>query len=130
MFLLGLLLPICFVPGYTGASIPTQWALLSLTLPFSLTSLGWINLWHRLGITFLAYAILSALWSINLYSWVYGIWLAAIWACAFWYGSTKQYLNHLWIGMGFGLIISTGFAIAQANYLMKPARYIEPVVVL
>ncbi len=114
MFLLGLLLPICFVPGYTGASIPTQWALLSLVLPLSLPHAGWVTCWHRLGIAFLAYAILSILWSINLYSAVYGLWLVAIWACAFWWGSTKQCLDPLWLGLGLGLTISTGFAVAQA----------------
>ncbi len=114
MFWLGLLLPICFVPGNTGASIPTQWALLSLVLPLSLPHAGWVTWWHRLGIFFLAYATLSALWSINLYSWVWGLWLAAIWACAFWYGSTKVYLAPLWKGLALGLTASSGVALAQA----------------
>lgn len=114
MFWLGLLLPVCFIPGITGASIPTQWAVLSLILPFSLPHAGWITLWHRLGIVFLTYAILSVAWSVNYYSAVYGLWLAAIWALAFWYGSTKVYLEPLWKGLALGLTASTGVAIAQA----------------
>ena len=58
MFLLGLLLPICFIPGYTGASIPSQWVLLSLVLPAALWRRGYrLTPLHLLGLGFIAWAV-------------------------------------------------------------------------
>lgn len=110
MFLLGLILPICFVAPYTGATIPTQWPLLSLVLVPSLWQKGYMALWHWLGLAFLAYACVSQLWSPDP---GYGLWIAAIWALSFWWGSTKPSLFSLWQGLAYGLILNLPFAVAQ-----------------
>jgi hypothetical protein len=114
MFLLGLLLPICFVPGYTGATIPTQWALLSCVLPFSMWHGEPAFYLHRWGALFVAYAFASALWAGSVYTSVLGLWYALIWALSFWYGTQSVSLTPLWKGLAIGLSISTLVAMAQA----------------
>jgi hypothetical protein len=114
MFLLGLLLPICFISGYTGVTIPTQWVLLSCVLPFSLWKGAKLTSFHWLGIAFVVYAFASLLWSANQYGAVFGIWRVIIWALAFWYGTTAASLSPLWKGLAIGLSLSTLVAITQA----------------
>jgi hypothetical protein len=113
MFLLGLLLPISFVVGLTGATIPTQWALLSMTLPLTLWRAAPFTALHLVGLTFLAWAFLSSAWALNYHTSVLGLWYITILALAFWYGSTQLDLRSLWLGLASGLTISTGFALAQ-----------------
>lgn len=114
MLWLGLLLAICFVPGYTGASIPTQWAVLSILLPLSLWRKGPITSLHKLFLLFMFWSAVSILWSINLYSWVWGMWLVTIWALSFYLGSTLRSLVDLWKGLAIGLGVSSAVAVAQA----------------
>lgn len=114
MFLLGLLLPICFVSGYTGVTIPTQWVLLSCVLPFSLWKDAKLNSFHWLWVAFVAYSCIAILWSVSTTDAVFGVWRAVIWALAFWYGTVAISLTPLWKGLAVGLSISTIFAFAQA----------------
>lgn len=110
MFLLGLLLPICFVPGYTGASIPSQWALLSVALP--------IALWHSHPspwlLTFLGYALVSSMWAASFYTTTLGLWYVGIWTLSFALGSSLPSLCDLWKGLAIGLSISSLVALSQA----------------
>lgn len=114
MFLLGLLATICYVPGYTGTSIPTQWVFLSCALPFSLWRNGPFHFLHILGIAFVAYALLAATWATNYHTAVLGVWYVLIWALSFWLGSVSTSLTSLWKGVAVGLAISNGVALAQA----------------
>lgn len=114
MFWLGLLLAVCFVPGYTGASIPTQWAVLYIVLPLSLWRQSSTTLLHKLFFIFILWALASILWVINLHAWVWGIWLALIWAMAFRLGTTLSDLRPLWKGLAVGLSFSSVVAITQA----------------
>ncbi len=114
MFWLGLLLPVSFVPGYTGASIPTQWVVLSCILPFALWRRAPFGLIHRLGLCFLGFALLSAIWATNAYTSALGIWYVLIWGLAFWLGSSLRSLTDLWKGLAIGLSISSIVAIAQS----------------
>lgn len=119
LFWLGFVLPVCFVAGVTGASIPTQWPLLSVVLSvmliFSPYKLGGkINMTSWFGLAFLAYACLSVTWSPNPVFAVYGLWQVAIWGLAFWLGSTSPSLSPLWRGLAVGLGISSMVAVAQA----------------
>jgi hypothetical protein len=113
MFLLGLIAAICFVPGYTGAAIPAQWALFSIALPFFLwwphTSTGF----HWLGLIIASIALLSLWWVPNLYDAGYGLWLLGIWALAFHLGTTEADLPALFRGLAVGLTASSAIAIAQ-----------------
>ena len=113
MLALGLLLPICFIPGYTGASIPTQWVLLSLALPATLWMEGPRSSIHLLGLGFIGWAILTAFFSVNGYTSVYGMWFVIIWALSFWLGTVSATLRRLWQGLAIGMTISTAVAVAQ-----------------
>lgn len=113
MFFLGLTLPICFLPGTIGASVPVQWVLLSAILPLGLWRLGSINPGHLAGLAVLAWSALSFAWSPSAYDSGYGMWLLAIWALSFWLGSTTTNLVPLWKGLAAGISISTAVAVAQ-----------------
>lgn len=110
MFILGLLLPICYCAGITGAAIPTQWAFLSITLP--------IFLWNRtpmnwLGLGLLALAAVSILWMGNPHTGVFGCWLVIIWLLSSRLGSVSKSLTQLWKGLAIGLSISSIVAVIQ-----------------
>lgn len=114
MFWLGLLLTVCFVPGYTGASVPTQWAVLSIILPLSVWRRSPYNPGHTLLFALMLYAGLSGLWSLNLYSWAWGCWVAILWLLAFHWGSIITDIIGLWRGVAVGLYVSVAVAVAQA----------------
>lgn len=113
MFLLGLLLAICYVPGITGASVPTQWVLLSAILPLGLWRSGVLGPTHFAGLAILAWSALSLLWVPNLWDGLYGFWILAILALAFWLGSTISDFRGLWKGLALGLSCSSLVAISQ-----------------
>lgn len=113
-FALGLALAICFIPGVTGASIPTQWALLSAVLPLSLWRSGLITPLHWLWVGFISWSIGIAADVANLYTAFLGLWFVSIWALSFWLGSTLPSLAQLWKGLAIGLSISSLVAMAQA----------------
>lgn len=115
MFLLGLLLPICYIPGLTGASIPTQWALLSIAFAISLwrePSTPPSSL-HYLGLGFLAFAALGLLWAPNLWDGLYALWLVLLWALSFRLGSATASPANLYRGLAIGLSVSSVLAIFQ-----------------
>lgn len=114
MFWLGLLLPISFVPGYTGASIATQWAVLSIVLPLGLWVKGPITLSHWLFLLFAVWSVISLFETHTVNSSVFGLWLIFIWALSFHLGTVVKSLVPLWQGLAVGLSISTGVAVAQA----------------
>lgn len=114
MFWLGLLLIVCFVPGYTGASVPTQWALLSAFLPACLWYRSQATTGHRLFLLWIIYALVSLTWILNFYSAVWGLWLLFIWALDYHLGTIITDLRGLWKGLAMGLSVSTAVAVAQA----------------
>jgi hypothetical protein len=114
MFWLGLVLPVCYVPGWTGASIPTQWAVLSAVLPLSLWRKGELTRVHWLGIWFVGYSALSLLWAVNFPDAVWGFAVVLIWAGSFWLGSTLESLDGIWRGLAIGLSVSSLVSIVQA----------------
>jgi hypothetical protein len=115
MFLLGLLLPIVYVPAITGGAMATQWALLSLALP--------VVLWsrppepttglHILGLCFLAWVLLSITWSPQPLDAVYGAWVAILWGLSFQLGYTTTNPVPLYRGLAYGLYINVAIACAQ-----------------
>lgn len=114
MFWLGLGLPISFVAGYTGATIPTQWPLLSVALGWLFWLRGeWSDL-SPVALAFLGYAALSLAWAIHPLDSGYGLWIGAIWLLSFWFGSVAASLNSLWRGLAVGLSISSAIAVMQA----------------
>jgi hypothetical protein len=114
MFWLGLLLIVCYVPGYTGASVPTQWVLLSAFLPACLWYRSEVTTGHRLFLLWIIYSLASLTWVLNFYSAVWELWFLFIWALAYHYGTIITDLRGLWKGLAVGLSISTVVALAQA----------------
>lgn len=110
MFWLGLVLPICYLAGYTGASIPTQWAVLSVGLLPAVWRAGEVTTAHWLGLGFVVFAVLSVFWTLDI---SIGLWIAIIWGLAFWWGSTAGDLLPLWRGLAFGLAVNGLVAGAQ-----------------
>jgi hypothetical protein len=114
LFWLGLIVATCFVPGYTGAIIPTQWAVLSILLPLGLWRSGVMGPIGLLGLAILAFGALSMLWAPNTWDAGFGLWLLCIWAMAVWFGSTVDDFRPLWQGLAVGLWVSSAIAIFQA----------------
>lgn len=114
MLLFGLLIAVCFVPGITGASVPTQWAAMSILLPLTLWRRSPMTASLYLMLAFCGYAALSSLWATNYHTSVFGLWLVFIWALAFRLGASLASLRDLWIGLALGLSISSLVAVAQA----------------
>lgn len=116
-FIISILLPICFIPGITGATIPTQWIVMTIVLAalwtFSSRRLVMTSL-HWLGLTFVAYAALSLIWAVNYYDSIGGLWYVLIWALCFWFGSLQTNLQDVWKGLAIGLSVSSIIAILQA----------------
>jgi hypothetical protein len=113
MFYLGLIVSVCFVPGYTGAIIPTQWAVLSIVLPLGLWRSGALGPSALAGLAALAWSAISLAWAPNTYDAGFGLWLMCIWALALWFGSTIDDFRPLWQGLAIGLTVSSAIAIAQ-----------------
>ncbi len=112
---LGLLLPTCFIPGITGALIPTQWAVLSAVLPLGLWHSSYFGPCHWLGLLSLAWAAFSLQWTPSIFDGIYGLWIISIWALAFWLGGLNFVkLQLLWQGLALGLTVSSVVAIFQA----------------
>ena len=113
MFYLSLLLTVCFIPGITGASVPTQWAVMSCVLPLGLWRGDRLVLGHKLLFLFAAWALLGLFWRHNDASIVRGLWLVFMWILAYHLGSTFSRLDDMYRGLAVGLAISTVVAIFQ-----------------
>lgn len=110
---LGLALSLAFIPGWTGASIPTSWAVLSCALPFllwqpvSMTAIHW-----ALG-GFLLYAFASLAWATNRYDAVMALWQLSLVAGCFLWGAQLSSLQPILRGLALGFSVSSAVAVAQ-----------------
>ncbi len=135
MWLIGLILPICYVPGYLGASIPTQWVVLWAVLPLALWRPAPVNFLHLLWIVFLAYALVAFTWTPNTGLSIFAVAIAAVWALSFWLGSLPESLRPLWKGLAIGMSASSAVALLQVagiNPVMTawgyPGLFVNPTV--
>src|SRR5216684_3951905 len=113
MIWLGLALPLAFVPGYTGATIPTGWAMLSIILPWFLWRKTEVGCSHWLGLAFGVYATSSLAWAPRTDDAVFELWQLGVVGCAFYLGSVLCDLRRLFIGLALGLSVSSIVAICQ-----------------
>lgn len=114
MFYLGLIVSTCYVPGFTGALLPTQWALLSIILPFFLWRPVIPGPAFWLGASSFLWAIASVTWAPSILSAAFGLWHFLVWALAFRLGATNLDLPALFRGLAIGLTINSGVAVLQA----------------
>jgi len=113
MFLLGVIVSICYVPGVTGAFVAT-WPVLSILLPLTLWRAGPMTIFHWAGLLFIAYASARLSHSPIFNDAVYGFWLLCLMGLSFWFGSTIGNLRGLYAGLAVGASASSVLAIFQA----------------
>lgn len=118
MIWLALFISVAFVPGWTGATIPTGWAAMSITLPFFLWRKAESSPPTWLGLAFLVYAFSSLAWARQGDDAVWELWQLSVIACAFYLGSSLCDLRKVFIGLGIGLTISS--AVAAWQFLSYP----------
>lgn len=122
MFLYGLLLTICYIPGVTGFALPTGWLLLSATLPWILRK----NMTRCLN-PFLLWAALGLLWTPVWQQGVYDLWKLAILSAVFVLATVRTDSIRLLQGMALGLSVSTVVAVAQMlGYVLVSSPYVPP----
>ncbi len=112
MLWLGLLMPVAYIPGWTGAMVITGWVVLSLALPILLLQKVKMDWTWSLGIAFLAYATLSVLWAPIWQQAIWDLWLTYVLAFCFVLGATRD-PRLLWVGMACALGVSDVVAIFQ-----------------
>lgn len=113
MFWFGLLVPIAYIPQWTGMLIITGWSVLSLVLPFFLTQRIQMRLPHLLGVAFLAYATLALVWAPVWQQGIWDLWLLFILAGCWLLGATRD-CSKLYLGIACGIGVSTALAIPQS----------------
>lgn len=113
MFWLGAAVSLCYVPGYTGAYIATQWPVLAVLLAFGLLRSGPFTIFHGLWLLFFAYAAARILPSPAPEAGVFGLWLVAILGLSLWFGSTLESTRGLYGGLALGAGISSAVAVMQ-----------------
>ena len=127
MFWLGLLLPISYIPQYTGMTVLTGWPILSAFLPFFFLRRVELTHAHWLGLVFLAYATLSLLWAEVKPQGVWDLWLLYCLAGCFMLGASGRDLRPLYKGLALGIGVSTILCIPQffgwqGIYVLNSAR--------
>ena len=117
MLWLALLVPVAYIPGITGASMATGWAVMSAGLPVA-TWKGGGKLSSPipifLGLLFCLYAFVSTQWVNNPETAVSTLWQYALMGLAFWAGTQREDLRPLAIGLAIGFGISSLLTLAQA----------------
>jgi len=113
MILVGLFLTLAYVPGWTGTQVSTEWAYLSLLVPWFLWRKAPVGLPHWCGLAFMAYAFTSSAWATRGDDAVFELWQLALLGCSFWIGASLRDLRGLFIGVGVGLSVSSAVAIWQ-----------------
>lgn len=113
MFWLGAIVSLCYVPGYTGAYISTQWPVLALVLPFALLRDGPVTVFHWFGIAFITYAAALAPLTMAPYASVFGLWLLATTALCVWFGTVSGSLRDLYKGLAVGATVSSFISVLQ-----------------
>ncbi len=112
MFWFGLLMPIAYWPGWTGAMVITGWVVLSCLLPLFFLRKVEMDWTWSLGIAFLSYATGSIIWAPIWQQAVWDLWLTYVLAACFVLGATHD-PRKLWIGMALALGVSDVIAIFQ-----------------
>lgn len=110
LFLLGLVVITAYVPGFTGAAIPTGWLALCLLIPVLILN---IEFKFGYGFAFVCYAGLSLLWSNSLNIGLFAYTQILVLACVFLIGYNLKDIRPIFKGLGVGLGICSIVAIAQ-----------------
>lgn len=112
MLWLGLATSLAFIPGITGAAIPTGWAVLSCILPLALWRKVELTILHWAFGLFLLYAGIAQLWNVG-FNGPWALWQLSLIGLAFWLGSSINTGAKLYTGLAIGTSASSILAIAQ-----------------
>ena len=114
LFLLGLGVTIAYIPGITGAAIPSGWLWLFITLPILLLFYkAKLQLEHIFGFIFLIIALVSLSWSIRFNIGVFYYFQLLTYAIAFYIGSSLLDLRPIFRGLALGVGINSITGIFQ-----------------
>lgn len=116
MTIFGFALATIFIPGWTGAAVPTGWVMLSIALPFIIWRNVEVGLEHLIGMGFLAYAFLSLMWTPVLSQGIFDLWMVCTLGAAFMFGAIRLDSTRLYVGLAFGVGGSTALAIPQLYF--------------
>ncbi len=121
VFALGVIVSLCYVPGITGAALTTQYAVLSMILPFTLWRQDPVTAFHWLGLVLVTYAVTSLAWNADPLGGVHGFWMLCILALCFWLGSTLTTPRSVYAGLAVGGAMSSLVAVVQVlSYSILP----------
>src|SRR5690606_36406954 len=88
------ILSVIYVPGWTGAAIPTGWAFISLTVPWMIWRVPVLpRPLQVLGVATIIYVFASLLWAQNPTFAIYSLWLQACVALCFILGYKLPWLD-------------------------------------
>ena len=114
MILWAFILSVIYVSGWTGASIQTGWAWMSLTLPLMIwrgPALPWPL--QALGLCAAAYALASLSWAPTPFFAIYNLWIEGCIALAFILGYKLNSLDGIMKGFALGFSVSSLLCVAQ-----------------
>src|ERR1019366_7316447 len=120
----GFLLAICFNPFIWTAATQPRWSFLAIALPIMIwrnpsSARNHFTLIHTLGLTFLAWATLSLLWTPNLPDAFNELIQLLIIAEAFVLGARLNTLKPIFMGLAAGLAISSLIIISPITHLVQ-----------
>jgi hypothetical protein len=111
---------VVYVPGYTGAAIPTGWPFLWVAIPFLLIWDKFRNGQaivftdaHWLGLAVIGWALLSLTWTPSLYGAVSALLELLVFAGTFAWVSSIPDARPIYAGMAMGLAVNAALALAQ-----------------
>lgn len=110
LFFLGLVSIVSYVPGITGAAVPTTWFIFLLIIPLFVMGLNLNLSW---GFGFICYTTLSLLWSSSFNIGLFYLSQIIVLGCVFIIGLNTKDLTPIFKGLGIGLGIGSLLAIAQ-----------------
>lgn len=127
LFCVGLLAPLVFLAGVTGAWVETNWAFLWLTLPWLVAMVGVRRLTPALGglAALVAYAALTSLWS-PAYAAVDGSYRLGVFVLAFVLAHEVSDLRPLLRGLALGLGVNGLVALAQVYFGLSTFYVVAP----
>lgn len=108
MSVLGFILAICYIPGWTGYVIHPGWVILTLSLVWLLRERA-LRPWP-----FLLYACLSVAWTYLPIQAISGLWIVWIWCMVFELAQGEADEQGLYTGAACGVGVSTVLAIIQS----------------
>lgn len=108
-------LSVAYLPGAFNASTAGRWALLSIGVPLLLwcAVLPPATLAHQIGAVLLGWAALSLWWTPSIYDGLDALWKLFVLAGLFLIGTAQVSLRPVFVGLGIGMAVNAGIAIAQ-----------------